>query len=42
MRAAAERLICEDITPFDIARILAIMEHPEVKAAILKLFDKRE
>ena len=32
----------EDITPFDIARFLAIMEHPEVKAAILKLIDKRE
>ena len=42
MRAAAERLICEDITPFDIARFLALMEHPEVKAAIFKLIDERE
>ena len=42
MSAAAERLICEEVTPFDIARFLAIMEHPEVKAAIFKLIDERE
>ena len=32
----------EDITPFDIGRFLALMEHPEVKAAIFKLIDERE
>ena len=40
MSAAAGRV--EDITPFDIERFLALMEHPEVKAAIFKLIDERE
>ena len=31
-----------DITPFDIARFLAIMEHPEVKSRIFTLIDERE
>ena len=32
----------EDITPFDIGKFLALMEHAEVKAALFKLIDERE
>ena len=32
----------DGITPFDIARFLALMEHAEVKAALFKLIDERE
>ena len=42
MRVPEERMGSEDITPFDIERFLALMEHPEVKAAIFKLIDERE
>ena len=31
-----------DITPFDIGKFLALMEHAEVKAALFKLIDERE
>ena len=42
MSTSAKTFGSEDITPFDIGKFLALMEHTEVKAAIFKLIDERE
>ena len=42
MAASVKTFGSEDITPFDIARFLALMEHTEVRAALFKLIDERE
>ena len=36
----AEATRTEDVTPFDISKLLALLEHPEVKERLFALMDE--